>query len=197
MKYRSGDQVRFEADALVEGTEDGKVVIRFGQMKLTVDAGALEMIRRAVHVGDKVLMGDADLLPGTVSQQLEDDAFLIRLTGRTGVDAYRIAETDELQHDDGQAATASPQASAPSRPAAVVATGTASKEENDHGTVEHGVGGHAGTEKTADSEMTAGRSPRLDLESLGTSKTVPSVVVVDEVLVLGADMQMRPENGRG
>lgn len=95
--YRVGDKVLFETAAIVVDAGTNGVTIRFGDTELRASVDALTMVKRSVHVGDHVRHQDESAI---VSQTLEEGVFLIRVLGRTGADAYRVAPAGDLRHED-------------------------------------------------------------------------------------------------
>lgn len=95
MTFRNGDEVRFEITADVVGNEGHGILIRMGETTMVVSPNNLIMVKRSVHEGDAVAHGGAE---GRIAQKLEDGVFLVRMAGRSGAEAYVVAERSALTH---------------------------------------------------------------------------------------------------
>lgn len=95
IEYRNGDEVLFETAATVVDTGPDGITIRFGDTMLVASEETLTMVRRSVHVGDYVMHGEDRAI---VAQTLEEGVHLIRVTGRSGPEAYRVVHAVQLRH---------------------------------------------------------------------------------------------------
>lgn len=215
MQYRNGDQVIVEFDAIVVRTEgEDRVRISVAGHEIDTTASMLQMVRRSVHQDDEVVHDGAR---AKVIQQLESNVFLLNVRGAVGADAYRVAGFDEIRHyepsqERAPAATSAPAVSepapasastatvspaaapAPEAPAAPAAapTQTAPAETDTGSSLRGGIGAMADSLTSLVRRDKAERRPTVDLESMGTTETVPTVGAARSELLLG-DEERIPE----
>lgn len=206
--FRSGDEVTIDVQALVTRVSGDVVRIRFGDTEFDATPSDLKMIKRSMHVTDEVVRDGRE---GSIVQSLEEGVFLVRYHGATGADAYGVASRDELVHagEDGISGT-SARSAAPTpapAPAAAASEGTleltnplpdedaSSAPKAADATPADGAPKAAGSigemaASLSNMSRTGQRRPPLDLESMGTTETVPGVRETRNEMTLGDDMRL-------
>lgn len=190
--YRSGDEVNIELRALVTRVTGDVVRVRFGDTEYDADPSSLEMVTRSIHAGDEVKHGDRN---GAIAQMLEENVFLVRYDGATGADAYGVVARGELAHADNPVSAAPSPAPAPAPASEAQSThreplelttpapapATAPAPTRTGGSID---------DMAASLASVTGRQVRrqpLDLESIGTTETLPGV---HGEMTLGDDMRL-------
>lgn len=94
-KFRQEDGVVFETSAVVLAVSGDMVRIAFDGLELETHFQSLVMLKPSVHVGDRVIYNEEH---ARVRERLENDVYLLHVIGKTGSDAYRVANRDEIKH---------------------------------------------------------------------------------------------------
>ena len=199
--YRAGDEVTIQLSALVTRVTGDVIRVRFGDTEYDADPATLEMVARSMHVGDDVKHGDRD---GVIAQMLEEGVFLVRFPGATGAEAYGVASRGELKHPEDATMSEAPARPETAPQTTAPAASPEAQADDAQEPLELTDPAPEGAKETATAPRTAAsigdmaaslssvsnRQPRrqpLDLESIGTTETVPGV---RGEMTLGDDMRL-------
>lgn len=98
--YRAGDEVMFETVAIVLSSEGGIVRIRTGDMEFDATHNNVFMIRKSFHKDDNVTYQGRKAV---IEQLLSEGAYLIKIAGLIGAQAYKVVEMGDIVHDKDSA----------------------------------------------------------------------------------------------